>query len=152
MIVFAFDDVAIARAAGADLAAGPVEKLGVVLEADRPSDLDGVLSFAGSIVRTDEGRWRLYYSCHSRQWRELGIAVAGSEDALHWTKPKRGSTRTSEVLCARTFVTLSASRWKATSWRSRFRFVAIRASACCDGKADAQPRRTNTTRSRCSSK
>ena len=49
MIVFAFDDVAIARG-GADLVAGPVEKLGVVLEADRPSDLDGVLSFAGSIV------------------------------------------------------------------------------------------------------
>jgi len=93
MIVFAFDDIRIQQCSGLQLQPGPVEKLGVVLEADRASDLGSVSSFAGSIVRLGDERWRMYYSCHRWKPRALGIAVAESPDGLHWTKPMLGQVR-----------------------------------------------------------
>jgi len=93
MIMFAFDDRPFLQCSGLRLVPGPVKKLGVVMEADRPSDLGSVSSFAGSIVPLDDGGWRMYYSCHRWKPRALGIAVAESSDGLHWTKPMLGQLR-----------------------------------------------------------
>ena len=90
MVILPYDEQAIARCSGLHLVPGPVEKLGVALDAGQPSDMDTIISFASSIVRLDDGRWRLYYSC--RQWSplDMGIAVAESEDGLQWARPGLG--------------------------------------------------------------
>jgi len=93
MIIFAFDEQMFSESCGLGLVPGPVEKLGVVMEADRPSDVGAVSNFAGTMVRLDDGRWRMYYSVHSWKPRCLGIAVAESSDGLHWTKPNLGQMR-----------------------------------------------------------
>ena len=93
MIIFGFDREMFLQQSGLSLVPGPVAKLGVVLEADRPSDVGAVSNFAGTMVRLDDGRWRMYYSVHSWKPRSLGIAVAESSDGLHWTKPGLGQMR-----------------------------------------------------------
>ncbi|MBM4085684.1 MAG: hypothetical protein FJ272_12920 [Planctomycetes bacterium] len=93
MTIFAFDDGRFQQCDGLRLVTGPVRKLGVALEADRASDLGAISSFASGIVRLDDGRWRMYYSCHRWKPRALGIAVAESTDGLHWTKPMLGQMR-----------------------------------------------------------
>ena len=70
MIVFAFDDLAITRQSNLCLVSGPVEKLGVVNEADRASDLDSIISFASTIVAVDGG-WRMYYSCRQLSLKHM---------------------------------------------------------------------------------
>ncbi len=93
MIIYAFDHAAFQQSSGLRLVYGPVEKLGVVLEADKPSDVGSVSSFASAVVRLDDGRRRMYYSVHARSPRALGIAVAESPDGLRWTKPNLGQMR-----------------------------------------------------------
>jgi hypothetical protein len=67
---------------------GQVQKLGVVLEGDAPWEGGSVSSFCGSVVRADDGRYRLYYTAVSQQ--EMGMALAVSDDGLHWQKPSLG--------------------------------------------------------------
>ena len=67
---------------------GQVQKLGVVLEGDAPWEGGSVSSFCGSIVRADDGRYRLYYTAVGEH--EMGMAVAISDDGLHWQKPSLG--------------------------------------------------------------
>jgi hypothetical protein len=93
MVFFAFDEARVQYCAGVRLTPGPVRKSGVVLEADRPSDCGSVSSFAGTVVGLDDGRWRMYYSCHRWQPRSLGIAVAESSDGLNWRKPPLGQMK-----------------------------------------------------------
>ncbi len=90
MLIYAFDRQALGRCAGAHLVAGPVKKLGVVLDADVSSDMEHVSCFAGSVVPIDGGSWRMYYSCTQRRPLAFGIAVAESGDGIHWTKPRLG--------------------------------------------------------------
>jgi hypothetical protein len=66
----------------------PVQKLGVVLEGDTPWEGGSVSSFCGSIVSLDDGNYRLYYTTVTEH--EMHLAVAESEDGLHWLKPSLG--------------------------------------------------------------
>jgi len=59
----------------------PVTKHGVVLEDDAPR---GVSAFCGSVVRLDDGRYRLYYTTINPP--EMGLAVAESSDGLSWER------------------------------------------------------------------
>ncbi len=70
-----------------DLAYGPVEKIGPLMSADRPSDLGYMCCFAGTVAPLDDGRWRLYHSVYGQGSR---IAVAESADGLRWDKPALG--------------------------------------------------------------
>jgi len=85
---FFYDRNAVSNQQGLHLQGVPVEKHGVVFEADVPSDLDDVISFAGSILTLGDGRFRMYYSC--RKPGTMRIAVAESGDGLHWERPPLG--------------------------------------------------------------
>ena len=93
MHLYAFDAEAFTHCSGLHLAPGPVDKLGVVFDTECPSDLDCVMSFAGSVVRLDNGDWRMYYSVRRRDPHEMGLAVAESPDGIHWTRPPLGQMR-----------------------------------------------------------
>jgi hypothetical protein len=67
---------------------GPVRKLGVVLEGDAPWEGGTVASFCGSIVRADDGRYRLYYTVVNEDGMHMAVAV--SDDGMHWQKPSLG--------------------------------------------------------------
>lgn len=71
-----------------DKVPGPVEKLGIVLKPDLPSDGQRVMSFASSMVRLQSGAWRLYYTVSTTS--TMRIAVAESADGLQWDKPSLG--------------------------------------------------------------
>ncbi len=89
--VFFYDDRDLAGKSNLELVPGPVEKLGVVMGQDRPSDLQRASCFAGSVVPLDDGRYRLYYSAsHWDPPRVFRLAVAESADGLHWEKPDLG--------------------------------------------------------------
>ena len=92
-MIYFFDDVAIAAMDNLMRVPGPVEKLGMALEPDRPSDGRRCMSFASSIVPLDDGSWRLYYSVSDAEVPVRGIAVATSADGLHWTKSALGQVR-----------------------------------------------------------
>jgi len=85
MHVFAFDSDAFQQLAGLHLAPGPVEKHGLAFDAECPTDLDTVMSFASSIVPIDSG-WRLYYGVRQHDPLHMGIGVAESADGLNWTR------------------------------------------------------------------
>ena len=65
-MIYFFDEAAVAAAHNLEPVPGPVEKLGTVLEPDRPSDGKRCMSFANSIMPLEDGRWRMYYG-----WRCL---------------------------------------------------------------------------------
>jgi len=85
-----YDDRALLCRHGLHLAPTPVTKHGVVLDADRDSDLDSVSCFAGTVLQLDDGRFRMYYYSRSRETGLMRIAVAESEDGLHWHRPLLG--------------------------------------------------------------
>ena len=89
-MLYFFDDSAISAAEGLARVPGPVEKLGPVLQPDRPSDGRRCMSFASSIVPLADGTWRLYYSVSHFPTNMRGIAVAASADGLRWEKPALG--------------------------------------------------------------
>ncbi len=90
-MIYFFDDIAIAGMSNLTRVPGPVEKLGAVLEPDRPSDGRRTMSFASSIVPMEEdGSWRLYYSVSDAASEVRGIAMAQSTDGLSWEKPDLG--------------------------------------------------------------
>lgn len=85
-----YDDRELLPRQGLALVPGPVEKLGEVT-------LDGAVAgerrvcFAGAVVPW-QGGWRLYYSDHgSFPHSKFRLAVAASEDGLHWRKVKTSS-------------------------------------------------------------
>ncbi len=58
-----------------------------VLTAEHPWEANGVY-LQGSVLREDDGRYRMWYSAIGAQRREQQYAcVAESADGLHWTKP-----------------------------------------------------------------
>ena len=69
----------------------PVAKLGIVLAGDTPWEGGGVSAFCGSLVRLDDGRYRLYYTALSG--RAMRLAVAESADSLYYTPGKAGGKR-----------------------------------------------------------
>ena len=83
-----FDDQPLHSMQGIDKVPGPVEKLGIVLKPDLPSDGQRVMSFASSMVRLQSGAWRLYYTVSTTS--TMRIAVAESADGLQWDKPSLG--------------------------------------------------------------
>ncbi|MBM3946807.1 MAG: hypothetical protein FJ315_05335, partial [SAR202 cluster bacterium] len=92
-MIYFFDDTAIHSADGLTRVPGPVEKLGVVLQSDRPGDGRRTMSFASSLVPLPGGGWRLYYSVSDAAQNERGIGVAESGDGLRWEKPPLGQLR-----------------------------------------------------------
>ncbi|MHB9032983.1 MAG: hypothetical protein ACYC6L_08045 [Anaerolineae bacterium] len=79
-----FDEALPAGARNIRHAYPPVRKLGIVLEADAPWESEAVASFCSTILRLDDGRYRLYYTTVGAGG--LGIAVAESADGLHWQR------------------------------------------------------------------
>ena len=92
-MVYFFDDCSICAAEGLVRVPGPVEKLGPVLQPDRPSDGRRCMSFASSIVRLADKSLRMYYSVSHFPKNMRGIAVAASQDGLHWEKPDLGQVQ-----------------------------------------------------------
>lgn len=89
--LFFYDDRDILQRRNLEMAPGPVEKHGVVMAPDVPSDLGRCACFAGSVVPLPGGGFRLYYSAVSREGRNVfRLAVAESEDGSHWTRPLLG--------------------------------------------------------------
>ena len=63
----------------------PVTKQGIVLEADGPWEEGGsVASFCSTVIRLDDGRYRLYYTM--RDAGSMRLAVAESTDGLAWQR------------------------------------------------------------------
>lgn len=89
-MIYFFDDFAIEGMDGLTRVPGPVEKLGIVLQADRPSDGWHTMSFASSLVPLQNGGWRLYYTVFDGNHKTMRIAVAESADGLSWEKPNLG--------------------------------------------------------------
>ncbi|MBN2451105.1 MAG: hypothetical protein JXR77_11995, partial [Lentisphaeria bacterium] len=89
-----YDAAEMEHCAGMALEPVPVKKLGVVFDRAVPSDLDEVSVFAGSVLQLPDGRYRMYYSCRRRREGPLAaimrLALAESDDALHWTRPMLG--------------------------------------------------------------
>ena len=79
-MIYFFDDFAIEGMDGLTRVPGPVEKLGIVLQADRPSDGWHTMSFASSLVPLQNGGWRLYYTVFDGNHKTMRIAVAESAD------------------------------------------------------------------------
>jgi len=65
----------------------PVEKLGTVL-VDESEARRHVAAFCGTLLRLDDGRYRLYYTTWDR--RTMRIAIAESPDGLAWEKVPLG--------------------------------------------------------------
>ncbi|MEN6355494.1 MAG: hypothetical protein ABFD83_00255 [Armatimonadota bacterium] len=86
-MIYLFDNKSIAQSDGLHLAPGQIEKLGPVLE---PASDEGAHAgdFAGSIVDLGDNTYRMYYT----RMGELGprIAVAESNDGIHWQRPVYG--------------------------------------------------------------
>lgn len=68
----------------------PVKKLGMVLGSDQPWELEHNAGFAGTLLRLDDGRYRFYYTTYDALGKEMGIAMAESEDGRNWRKPLLG--------------------------------------------------------------
>lgn len=67
----------------------PVTKLGVVLTTE-PWESQNVASFCGTVLRLDDGRYRLYYTISSLDRSGMWIAVAESADGVVWDRPRLG--------------------------------------------------------------
>ncbi|MFZ2657907.1 MAG: hypothetical protein WAX69_23445 [Victivallales bacterium] len=62
----------------------PVTKLGIVLEGNAPLEGGHVSAFCGTVLRLDDGRYRLYYTTVDKH--EMRMAVAESSDGLRWER------------------------------------------------------------------
>lgn len=99
------------------------EDHGPVLTAGPPGDLDSSATWTGSVVRGDDGRWRMFYtgsvflSPHEIANVE-SIGVATSDDLFAWTKEPRlnlqADPRWYELLTDRT--------WHEEAWRDPWVF------------------------------
>jgi hypothetical protein len=70
----------------------PVQKHGVVLDGDAPWEAGGsVSSFCGSVIRLDDGRYRLYYTTVNSG--SMRMAVAESDDGLAWQRLPLGQEK-----------------------------------------------------------
>ncbi|MEW6355051.1 MAG: hypothetical protein AB1696_01890 [Planctomycetota bacterium] len=88
--IFFYDDQDALCRDGLHLHSVPVKKRGVVFDAEGPPDLDSVMSFAGTVMTLDDGRFRMYYSTRQQDRRTMRIAVAESSDGLSWQRPMLG--------------------------------------------------------------
>ncbi len=68
----------------------PVSKLGSLLVGEPAWGEAHVATFCSSILRLDDGRYRMYYTATSTDRGEWWIAVAESDDGLNWRKPPLG--------------------------------------------------------------
>lgn len=67
----------------------PVKRLGIVLEGDAPWERDfSIASFCSTIIRLDDNRYRMYYTCISKE--SIRLAVAESDDGLAWQRRPLG--------------------------------------------------------------
>lgn len=89
-----------------------------LVPADEPA-FDDLATWTGSIVRDDDGVWRLFYTGVSRVTRGIvqRIGSARSRDLLTWT-------RDDIVLApdAHLYETLPVARWREEAWRDPFVF------------------------------
>ena len=89
--VFFYDDEDVQCRHNLHLAPGPVRKLGPATLEPKPHDLQNASVFAGTVLELPGGGYRLYYSGgHPDQERLYRLALAESEDGVHWTKPDLG--------------------------------------------------------------
>lgn len=81
--LFFFDESALQRSRNIAFAYAPVERLGVLLEGQ--TEATGPLSlstFCGSLVRLEDGRYRMYHTIYGLG--KMGIGIADSSDGLQW--------------------------------------------------------------------
>ena len=83
--IFFFDEAGPDGARNVQHVYAPVEKLGVVMDVEKPWEEAGVASFCSTILRLDSGRRRLYYTARDNQ-RRMRIAVAESDNGLAWER------------------------------------------------------------------
>lgn len=70
----------------------PVQKHGIVFEGDAPWEKGGgVASFCSTIIRLDDGRYRLYYTSVNADC--MRMAVAESDDGLAWSRLPLGQEK-----------------------------------------------------------
>lgn len=83
-MIYLFDNKSVVLKDGFRLVPGPIEKLGPVLE---PAIDEGAHAgdFAGSVVDLSDGGYRMYYTRMGEQG--FRIAVAQSDDGIHWERP-----------------------------------------------------------------
>lgn len=79
-----------AAAHGVRHAYAPVSKLGPLLRGEPAWSEAHVATFCSSVVRLDDGRYRMYYTATSTDRSEMWIAIAESDDGLAWVKPPLG--------------------------------------------------------------
>ena len=68
----------------------PVQKLGVTLDATQALGEGSVSTFCSTIMRLEDGRYRMYYTVTSLGDSSMWIAVAESGDGLAWEKRPLG--------------------------------------------------------------
>lgn len=88
---FFFDETFPRDARNVHHAHAPVRKLGVIMDADETGRKGSVATFASTILRLEDGRYRMYYTCLPSDHSGMGIAVAESEDGIRWTNLPLGS-------------------------------------------------------------
>jgi hypothetical protein len=70
----------------------PVTKHGIVLDGDAPWEAGGAVNgFCGSVIRLDDGRYRLYYTTINTGG--MRMAVAESDDGLAWQRRPLGQEK-----------------------------------------------------------
>lgn len=72
---------------------GPVEKLDPILWTQEPWEYPLMSTFCSTILRLDDGRYRMYYTTYDSGQKKMAIAVAESVDGLVWEKPRLGQVK-----------------------------------------------------------
>lgn len=72
---------------------GPVEKLGAVLSPQEPWEYSQVSTFCSTILRLEDGRYRMYYTAYDGGQKKMCVAVAESADGLAWEKIPLGQVK-----------------------------------------------------------
>ena len=59
----------------------------------QPWEHPNASAFGGSIVPTDAGGYRLYYTTHAASFTTMSMAVAESDDGIDWRRPELGQVQ-----------------------------------------------------------
>lgn len=91
-----------------------------LVTADEPAWDDGA-TWTGSVVRADDGTWRLFYTGVSRAegWLVQRVGVAESDDLVTWRRRGAGPVTEAD---ARWYEKLSAGAWFDEAWRDPWVF------------------------------
>jgi hypothetical protein len=82
--IFFFNEALPEGARNVHHVAAPVTKRSVALEGNAPWEVGSAASFCSTLLRLEDGRYRLYYTTFNS--KEMRIAVAESSDGLRWER------------------------------------------------------------------